>query len=379
MTHPSVPLKNKNNKINKNNLPLYITVRLTTATLLLCTIFTTLQCWTMSNTPTISAPHGEINENYTLEIDENDMAAILAEPLRMSNEDEETVSARNQERTTREPTQDESLSRFVLQQQQQRRRDAAKLQKLANDDAKRAEEKTKADTKLKQEQHDADALRKEKEKKKKKKQKQKQEKEKKEKKEKKENKENKENKEKKRKAKQKFRTGRKTPTPAGFRQHHRNSVPCASFKDYEAQRQCLVQKYKHCVAQKDGFCSHSDLQRALQDLEPFPVGSRVKTKWRDGYERVVGSVERVHKDGTYDVTFDPPLDPNLKWKNVPAGKRNVPASDMEKVEDKEEGRSKARENKKQKNKKKKKKTRTQGKRRSTPDKSTAALFDELFK
>ena len=326
---------------NKKKLPVYITALITATVLLLCTVLITLDRWTMSNV-VVSAPQDVerrrlMDENFAFEIDDDEMAAILAEPLRESSEDKETVSARNQERSTL-GRKDESLSRFVLQQQR-RREHAAKLKKQANEAKRADEEKTKTDAnKLQQEKQDAlkrEKVRKRKQRKQGKQQRQQK------------NKKKQQRQQNKRRAKQgkdsreRFHTGR-TPTPKGFRRHQRNGVPCA-FKDYETQRRCLVQKYDHCVAQQNGFCSHSDLQRALRDLEPFPVGSRVKAKWRDGYEPVIASVVRVHnKDGTYDVLFDPPSNPSMKWKNVPEGRQHVPASDMKILAENEKG-TKARE------------------------------------
>jgi hypothetical protein len=183
----------------------YITALLTATVLLLCTVLK------VSNV-VVSAPQDDVerrrlmDENFAFEIDDDDMAAILAEPLRESSEDKETVSARNQERSTL-GRQDESLSRFVLQQQR-RREHAAKLKKQANE-AKRAEEKTKTDaSKLQQEKQNA--LKKEKVRKRKQRKQRKQQRQQK-------NKKKQERKQKKRQAKQgkdsreRFHTGR-TPT-----------------------------------------------------------------------------------------------------------------------------------------------------------------------
>jgi len=103
----TMPGMDQRSVTNKKNLPVYITALLTATVLLLCTVLTTLDRRRL------------MDENFAFEIDDDDMAAILAEPLRESSEDKETVSARNQERSTL-GRQDESLSRFVLQQQRRR-------------------------------------------------------------------------------------------------------------------------------------------------------------------------------------------------------------------------------------------------------------------
>merc|ERR1712166_450309 len=85
--------------------------------------------------------------------------------------------------------------------------------------------------------------------------------------------------------------------------------------DGKAQINCLQAKYNYCIQKKEQFCSIFDLEQAIKQLEPFPVGSKIEARWKKiNGAFYSGKISNIHSDGTYDVEFDD----NEKRINVPS-------------------------------------------------------------